>query len=118
VTSLHITGKNNKMLKVTSEIEKELENLLGERVIYANEPRYFFKFLPNQTQPSVVIECHTIEDIVKAIQFAKKYDLICAIRNGELSILGDELVDSGMLIDIPQFIEIDNIFDETGIALT
>ncbi len=113
---MHLMAKDNSMVNVSPEIETELENLLGEKVIYANEPRYFFKFLPNQTQPSVVIECHSVEDIVKAITFAKKYNLVCAIRNGELSILGDELVDSGLLVDIPQFIEIDSIVTDMGLA--
>ncbi len=50
--------------------------------------------------PAVIVYCSDVADVVSAVQFARDYHLLVAVRGGGHSISGSSVCDGGMVIDL------------------
>src|SRR5262245_113579 len=51
-------------------------------------------------RPGLVIRCQGTADVIRAVDLAKKYGLVVAVRGGGHNIAGSAVCDGGLLIDL------------------
>ncbi len=57
--------------------------------------------------PAMIARCASVEDVVRAIEFARQSDLLVAVRSGGHSFAGHGTCDGGMVIDMSPMKRID-----------
>ncbi len=57
--------------------------------------------------PGMVVRCAGKADVVRAVEFARKHDLLVAVRGGGHSLAGQSTCDGGMVIDVSRMKRID-----------
>lgn len=50
--------------------------------------------------PALIALCHSREDIVRAVQFARSHSLLTAVKGGGHSLSGQSTCDGGLMIDL------------------
>jgi FAD/FMN-containing dehydrogenase len=50
--------------------------------------------------PGLVVRCSAAEDVVQAVNFARRHDLVLAVRGGGHNIAGNAVCEGGLLIDL------------------
>jgi FAD/FMN-containing dehydrogenase len=53
-----------------------------------------------ERRPALIARCHSPGDVLRAIRFAREYDLLISVRGGGHNIAGNALVEEGLLIDL------------------
>ena len=51
-------------------------------------------------RPAVIIRCAGTADVMQAVDFAREYDLLVAVRGGGHNIAGNAVCDGGLMIDL------------------
>ncbi len=51
-------------------------------------------------RPAVIARCTSAEDVVQAVKFAAKHNLLVSIRGGGHNIAGNAVCDDGLMIDL------------------
>ena len=51
-------------------------------------------------RPALIARCSSPEDVVQAVKFARKQDLIVSVRGGGHNIAGNAVCDGGLMIDL------------------
>ncbi len=51
-------------------------------------------------RPALIARCADAEDVVEAVRFARRHDLIAAVRGGGHNIAGNAVCDGGLMIDL------------------
>ncbi|MBE9192983.1 FAD-binding oxidoreductase [Gloeocapsopsis crepidinum LEGE 06123] len=64
-----------------------------------NEARTIFNAMIDK-HPSVIAQCATVDDVVRAVQFGRDFKLEIAVRGGGHSVAGKALTDDGLVIDL------------------
>jgi FAD/FMN-containing dehydrogenase len=57
--------------------------------------------------PGMIARCAGRSDVVRAVEFARRYDLVTAVRAGGHSLAGKSVCDGGMVIDVSRMKRID-----------
>ncbi len=59
--------------------------------------------------PGMIVRCGGSSDVVRAVEFARRHDLLTAVRAGGHSLAGKSVCDAGMVIDVSRMkrIEVD-----------
>jgi hypothetical protein len=88
---------------MVSAIRKFAATLKGEVILpddarYAKARRVWNHAI--DLRPAVIARCADIEDVVRAIEFARSQDLLVAARSGGHSFAGYGTCDDGMVIDV------------------
>jgi FAD/FMN-containing dehydrogenase len=60
-------------------------------------------------RPGMIVRCAGTPDVVRAVEFARRHELVTAVRAGGHSLAGKSVCDAGMVIDVSRMkrIEID-----------
>ena len=58
-------------------------------------------------RPAVIVQCESIDDIKKALTFARIFELDIAVRGGGHNVAGSALVEDGVVIDLSRMKQID-----------
>ena len=58
-------------------------------------------------RPALVVRCHDPKDVVQAVRFASRHDLVLAIRAGGHNIAGNAVCDGGLMIDLSQMTSVE-----------
>jgi FAD/FMN-containing dehydrogenase len=73
--------------------------------------------------PGMIVRCAGTRDVIRAVDFARRHDLVTAVRAGGHSLGGKSVCDAGMVIDLSGMkrIEVDparqSVRAETGVLL-
>ena len=61
--------------------------------------------------PSFVVRCAGVADVINAVRFARKHNILVAVRGGGHNVAGNATCDGGLLIDLSRmkFIRIDPV---------
>jgi FAD/FMN-containing dehydrogenase len=51
-------------------------------------------------RPAVIVRCSGVADVIDAVNFARAYDLMIAVRGGSHSAAGHAMCDDGLVIDL------------------
>jgi FAD/FMN-containing dehydrogenase len=51
-------------------------------------------------RPAVIVRCAGVADVIDAVKFARKSDLLVSVRCGGHSLGGKSVCDNGMMIDL------------------
>jgi FAD/FMN-containing dehydrogenase len=51
-------------------------------------------------RPGVIVQCAEVEDVIRAVNFARDHDLLTAVRAGGHSLGGKSVCDGGIVIDV------------------
>jgi FAD/FMN-containing dehydrogenase len=53
-----------------------------------------------ERRPGLVIRCSSAADVAMAVRFARRHDLVLAVRGGGHNVAGSALCDGGLLVDL------------------
>ena len=74
-------------------------------------------------RPAAIIQCHTPDDVVHALDYAREHGLEISIRGAGHNIAGNSIVDDGLMIDLSTMkqVKVDTgssrVFAEPGATL-
>ena len=51
-------------------------------------------------RPAIIVRCAGSADVIQAVNFARKHDLLIAVRGGGHNIAGNAVCDGGLMIDL------------------
>ncbi len=51
-------------------------------------------------RPALIVRCAEAQDVIEAVRFARKHDLLVAVRGGGHNIAGNAVCDGGIMIDL------------------
>jgi FAD/FMN-containing dehydrogenase len=88
-----------------SEIEQLRVSMLG-RLLEPGEPDYekarvVFNGMFDR-RPALIARCRGVADVIDAVRFARRHDLLTAVRAGGHSVAGNSTCDDGLVIDVSQ----------------
>lgn len=60
-------------------------------------------------RPALIVQCNNADDVVAAVTFARKHDLLVAVKGGGHNIAGNAVCNGGLMIDLSQMraVEVD-----------
>ena len=89
----------------------ELRGLVAGEVLTPESDRYDeVRRVWNGTidrRPAVIARCTTTADVVASVRFARRHDLLIAVRGGGHSIPGLSVCDDGLMIDLQPMKDVD-----------
>jgi FAD/FMN-containing dehydrogenase len=93
---------------MTMQINQSALDGLGKgftgKIIVPDDPTYdetrtIFNAMIDK-RPGVIVQCATVDDVVRAVQFGRDLGLEIAVRGGGHSVAGKALTDGGLVIDL------------------
>ena len=98
------TGSGAEARIETTEIEALRATLRGPLLEPGDagyeEARVVFNGMFADRRPALIVRCRGTADAVDAVRFARRHDLLTAVRGGGHHIAGKSLCDGGLLIDL------------------
>jgi FAD/FMN-containing dehydrogenase len=91
----------NKLLK--TKIDEFKTSIRGHVVLPGdenyNEVRQIWNAMIDR-KPALIARCTSSEDVIQAVKFARKHNLLISIRGGGHNIAGNAVCDDGLMIDL------------------
>ncbi len=85
------------------DVEELKENLRGELVTPRDkgydEVRAIWNAMIDK-RPGLIVRCSGVADVIEAVNFAREYDVLVAVRGGGHNIAGSSVCDGGLVIDL------------------
>ena len=101
---LKIKSINGDVASISTEAVDELRSNLRGQLIDANSENY------NQARsvwnalidrrPALIARCAGAADVIAAVNFARKYGILTAVRGGGHNVAGNSVCDDGLVIDL------------------
>lgn len=97
-------AKNGTSINLRVAAIRQLERTLTGKVVLPSDERYgkarrVWNHAVNQ-RPAIIARCANETDVVRSVEFARRNELLTAIRSGGHSFAGHGVCDGGMVIDL------------------
>jgi FAD/FMN-containing dehydrogenase len=98
-----VTGDGRKILLRAADVEDFRAGLRGQLLLPGasgyDDARKIFNGMFDR-RPALIARCLGAADVVRAVQFARTYGLLVAVRGGGHSLSGQSVCDDGLMIDL------------------
>jgi len=51
-------------------------------------------------RPALIASCREVADVINSVKFARKHELLVAVRGGGHNVAGNAVCDGGLMIDL------------------
>lgn len=109
-------------MQTLSELElNELKSTIQGKILFPTEEGYdAARTIWNgmiDKRPSLICQCASQSDVINAVNFARKHDILISVKSGGHNVAGNAVCDGGLMIDLSQMkgIKID-IENQTVVA--
>ena len=91
---------------ISSEMQKEFSSGLKGMVITSESPEYdqartIWNAMIDR-RPGMIVKCRNTEDVIRAVQFARRNNLLVSIRGAGHNIAGNAICEGGLVLDLSQ----------------
>jgi FAD/FMN-containing dehydrogenase len=100
-----ITGSGKEITLAASDIETLRRTLRGPLLLSGESGYDHARRIWNgafDRHPALIVRCAGAADVIRAVEFARSYELLVAVRGGGHSLPGHSACDRGMMIDLSQ----------------
>jgi FAD/FMN-containing dehydrogenase len=109
-----VTGAGKEVLLRASDVKALRHSLVGPLLLSGDAGYEQARRIWNghfDRRPALISRCSGAADVIRAVQFARSYELLVAVRGGGHSLPGHSVCDRGLMIDLSQMnrVRIDNI---------
>jgi FAD/FMN-containing dehydrogenase len=98
-----VTGDGKKILVPAADVEDFRAGLRGQLLMPGaagyEDARKIFNGMFDR-RPALIARCLGAADVVRAVRFARAYELLVAVRGGGHSLSGQSVCDGGLMIDL------------------
>jgi hypothetical protein len=98
-----VTGGGRKILLRAADVEDFRAGLRGQLLLRDSvgydDARKIFNGMFDR-HPALIARCAGAADVIRAVKFAKAYELLVAVRGGGHSLSGQSVCDDGLMIDL------------------
>jgi FAD/FMN-containing dehydrogenase len=105
-----ITARNGDRVDLSDAALDELRQSIRGQALKPGEPgfadRPIFNAMHRRT-PALIVRCAGTADVVHAVNFARRHDLLVAVRGGGHSVAGHSSCDGGVVVDLTQMRAVD-----------
>jgi len=103
-TAIEMTTREGGRTRVGPEAVDDLRGALAGPLLASPDPGYdaartAFNGAFDK-RPGLIARCRGTSDVVEAMRFARRYDLLVAVRGGGHSVAGKSSCDGGLLVDL------------------
>ncbi len=89
---------------ITETAVKELKGNIRGELLTSDSPGYdkgrtIWNAMIDK-RPAIIVRCAGAADVIHAVDFARKHDLLVSIRGGGHNIAGNAVCDGGLVIDL------------------
>ncbi len=110
-TSLRAVSLDGAEVELTQAMIKELGDAMAGPVMLSGHPGYDSARMiwngMHDKRPALIARCHSTDDVVQAVSFARDHSLLTAVRGGGHSWPGKSVCDDGLMIDLSQMHDVD-----------
>jgi len=104
MTAIEMTTRDGGRTRVGPEAVEELRGALSGPLLSAADPGYdaartAFNGAFDK-RPGLIARCRGTADVVESVRFARRRDLLVAVRGGGHSVAGKSSCDGGLLVDL------------------
>ncbi len=101
---LHVMTRAGGQTTIKQGLVDELSRTMGGQVLTPSSAEYDkARAVWNamfDRRPALIVRCAETQDVVEAIRFARRHDLLVAVRGGGHNIAGTGVCDGGIVIDL------------------
>ncbi len=102
--NLKVKTRIDETATLQEHIIQELEGKLRGELIRSQEESYdevraIWNAMVDK-RPALIVRCAGVADVIEAVNFARKHDLLIAVRGGGHNIAGASVCDGGLMIDL------------------
>ena len=97
-----VTSRGNAILEETA-VKGLKEKLRGELLTFDSPGYDNVRAIWNamiDKRPAIIVRCAGAADVMQAVDFARKNDLLISVRGGGHNIAGNAVCDGGIMIDL------------------
>ncbi len=110
-TSLRAVSLDGAEVELTQAMIRELGDAMAGPVMLSGHPGYDSARMiwngMHDKRPALIARCHSTDDVVQAVSFARDHGLLTAVRGGGHSWPGKSVCDDGLMIDLSQMHDVD-----------
>ena len=104
LSSVRITTNTNKEAEISKEAVDEFKNSLRGKLVgpsdsIYDEARKVHNGMINK-RPAMIVQCVCVTDIIASVNFARKSNLLVAVRGAGHNVAGTGVCDGGIVIDL------------------
>src|SRR5262245_31205586 len=104
MTEIAIARTMGRQIVLNAETIEQLRNELHGAVLLPGEDEYdaarkIYNAMIDH-RPAAIVRCSGVDDVVCAVNFARKNGLLVSVRGGGHNVSGNAVCDGGLMIDL------------------
>ena len=103
---MHMATRAGTPIEIDDAAVTELQATLHGPLLRPGEPGYdearvIFNGMFAR-RPGLIVRCHGTADVMDAVAFARRHDLLISVRGGGHNVAGNAVCEGGLMIDLPR----------------